>query len=56
MGGTRRKWVNEKVRSKRMGYYFMKNIAPKINEAVKKKVEENQVKKEEKKRKESKKK
>ncbi len=31
-----------------MEYYFMKNIAPKINEVVKKKVEENQVKKEEK--------
>ena len=24
MEDTRRKWVNEKVRSKRMGYYFMK--------------------------------
>lgn len=31
-----------------MGYYFMKNIAPKIYEAVKKKTEENQAKKEEK--------
>ena len=49
MGDTKRKWGNEKVRKKCMEYYFMKNIAPKINEVVKKKVEENQVKKEEKK-------